>query len=63
MSINKHQVKGRVEEAVGKAKEVVGKAVGNKDLEAKGNVQKNTGAVQAAVGDAAHDIAKAVKTH
>jgi uncharacterized protein YjbJ (UPF0337 family) len=63
MSINKDQVKGRAQEAIGKAKEVVGKAVGNKELEVKGNIQKNIGAVQASVGDAGHDIAKAVKTH
>jgi uncharacterized protein YjbJ (UPF0337 family) len=63
MSINKVQVKGRAEEVVGKVKEVVGKAVGNKELEVKGNIQKNTGAVQASLGDAGHDIAKALKTH
>lgn len=55
MSINKDQVKGRLEEAKGKVKEVVGKVVGNKDLEVKGNIQKNVGAVQASVGDAKED--------
>ena len=52
MGINKDQVQGRIEEAQGKVKEVVGKAVGNKDLEVKGNIQKNVGAVQASIGDA-----------
>jgi uncharacterized protein YjbJ (UPF0337 family) len=61
MSINKDQVKGRAEEAKGKVKEVIGKIVGNKDLEIKGNIQKNIGAVQASVGDAKEDIAKTAK--
>jgi uncharacterized protein YjbJ (UPF0337 family) len=63
MSINKDQVKGRTEEAQGKVKEVAGKLVGNKNLEVKGNIQKNVGAVQAAVGDAKENIAKSVKKH
>ena len=62
MSINKDQVKGRIEEAKGKVKEVAGKVSGNKSLEIRGNVQKNVGAVQASLGDAKRDIARAVKT-
>ena len=58
MSINKDQVKGRADEAVGKVKEVVGAAVGNKELEVKGAIQKNIGIVQAKVGDAKASIAK-----
>lgn len=61
MSINKDQVEGRVEEAKGKAKEVVGQAVGDKELEVKGNIQKNIGAVQAALGDVKSDIEKGKK--
>jgi uncharacterized protein YjbJ (UPF0337 family) len=61
MSINKDQVKERADEAKGKVKEVVDKIVHNKDLEVKGNIQKNVGAVQASVGDAIEDIAKTVK--
>jgi len=62
MGINKDQVKGRIGEIQGKAKEVVGKAVGNKQLEVKGNVQKNVGALQAKVGDVKEDIKKSVKS-
>ena len=62
MSINKDQVKGRAEEAQGKVKEVVGKAVGNKELEAKGSVQKHVGAFQAKAGDLKEDIKKATKS-
>jgi uncharacterized protein YjbJ (UPF0337 family) len=61
MGINKDQVKGRAEEAKGKVKEVIGRVFGNKDLEVKGNIQKNVGAVQALVGDAKEDIAKTAK--
>ncbi len=61
MSINDDQVKGRADEAQGKVKEVVGKVLGNKDLEAKGNIQKNVGSVQASLGDAKEDIKKAFK--
>ncbi|CAN1533806.1 CsbD family protein [Limnohabitans sp. B9-3] len=59
MSINKDQVKGRADQAVGKVKEVVGAAVGNKELELKGAIQKNVGVVQAKVGDIKSSISKA----
>jgi len=61
MSMNKDQVKGRAEEALGKVKEVVGKAVGNKDLEVKGHIQKNFGADQASAGDVKHAVEKETK--
>ena len=51
MGINKDQVKGRVEEAKGTIKEATGKLVGDETLEAKGNIQKNLGKVQARLGD------------
>ncbi len=60
--MNKDQVKGRVEEVQGKIKEGVGKAVGNKDLEDKGNVQKNIGSVHGKLGDLKEHVKKAVKT-
>jgi uncharacterized protein YjbJ (UPF0337 family) len=58
MSINKDQVKGHTNEAAGKVKEVVGSVVGNKELEVKGTIQKNTGIVQAKIGDIKSGIAK-----
>ncbi len=58
MSINKYQVKGRADEAVGKVKEVIGSAVGNKELEVKGIVQKNIGNIQAKIGDVKSRVAK-----
>jgi uncharacterized protein YjbJ (UPF0337 family) len=51
-SMKKEQVTGRAEELKGKVKEVAGKAVGNKTLQAKGKVQKTAGAVKAGYGDA-----------
>ena len=56
MSINKDQVKGRVEEVKGSFKEAAGKVVGDTTLEAKGNIQKNLGKVQAKVGDFKRDL-------
>jgi uncharacterized protein YjbJ (UPF0337 family) len=58
--MNKDQVKGRVEEAKGKVKEVTGKVFGNKEMEVKGNVQKNIGKAQAGVGDLKEDIKDAL---
>jgi uncharacterized protein YjbJ (UPF0337 family) len=51
MSMNKDQVKGQVNQTDGKIKEVVGKAVGNEKLEAKGKVQGVIGEVQTTLGD------------
>jgi uncharacterized protein YjbJ (UPF0337 family) len=56
MSMNKDQVKGRVEETKGTIKEATGKVVGDKTLEAKGNIQKNLGKVQGKFGDVKQDV-------
>jgi uncharacterized protein YjbJ (UPF0337 family) len=58
MSINKDQVKGRANEAIGKVKETVSEVVGNKKLEIKGAIQKNIGIVQSKVGDVKSVITK-----
>jgi uncharacterized protein YjbJ (UPF0337 family) len=58
MSINKDQIKGRANEAIGKVKETVGEVVGNKKLEIKGAIQKNIGVVQSKVGDVKSSITK-----
>lgn len=58
MSINKDQVKGRVNEAIGKVKEIAGEAVGNKKLEPKGAIQKNIGNAQAKAGDIKSTVTK-----
>jgi len=59
MSINKDQVKGRVEEVKGAVKEATGKLVGNPTLEVKGNIEKNLGKAQVKVGEAREDLKKA----
>jgi len=56
--MNKDQVKGRVKKMKGTVKEVAGKLVGDKDLEDKGNVEKNLGKVQAVYGDIKKDVKK-----
>lgn len=53
--MNKDQVTGRVEEAKGAIKEVAGKVLGNKSLEAEGNVQKNLGKAEKTMGDLRED--------
>ena len=56
MGMNKDQVKGRGKEAEGKVQETVGKIIGNKSQEARGNVTKNLGQLQAKVGDVKQDL-------
>jgi uncharacterized protein YjbJ (UPF0337 family) len=59
--MNKDQVKGRVEEAKGKVKEVAGRSVGNPDLEDRGTIQKVGGSLQKNYGDLKEDVKDAVK--
>jgi uncharacterized protein YjbJ (UPF0337 family) len=54
--MNKDQVKGRAEEAKGKVKQATGKAVGDRELEHKGRIQKAGGKIQAGYGDLKEDI-------
>ncbi len=61
MNINKDQIKGRVEEAKGTVKEAAGKLVGDETLEAKGNIQKNLGKVEAKFGDVKQDVKNSYK--
>jgi len=58
--MNEDQVKGRVEEAKGKIKEVAGKAVGNDRLEGEGLVDQATGKVQKNYGDAKEKVKDAL---
>jgi len=61
MSINKDQVKGRIEETKGSIKEATGKLVGDERLETKGNIQKNLGKVQEKLGDIKHNVKDSLK--
>ena len=51
MSINRHQVNGRVKIGKGAIKEATGRLIGNKMLQVKGYIQKNLGKVQEKLGD------------
>jgi uncharacterized protein YjbJ (UPF0337 family) len=61
--MNKDQVKGRAEQAKGTMKEAAGKAVGHRDLEAEGKVDKAAGKVQSTYGDAKEKAKDAAKRH
>jgi uncharacterized protein YjbJ (UPF0337 family) len=56
--MNKDQIKGRAKQRDGKAKEVVGKALGNQKLETKGKIEQVSGKAQAGYGDIKHDLKK-----
>ncbi|MGZ8548946.1 MAG: CsbD family protein [Sulfuricurvum sp.] len=44
--MNKNKIKGQAEEAEGKIKEAVSVLLDDKDMQIKGNVQKNVGKVK-----------------
>jgi uncharacterized protein YjbJ (UPF0337 family) len=56
--MNKDQIKGRIEKAIGKVKEATGRIAGNKTLEQKGKIGKALGSVQAGYGDLKDDLKK-----
>jgi uncharacterized protein YjbJ (UPF0337 family) len=56
--MNKDQIKGRIEKAIGKVKEAAGNIFGNKTLERKGRIGKALGSVQAGYGDLKDDLKK-----
>jgi uncharacterized protein YjbJ (UPF0337 family) len=59
--MNKHQVEGRIKQAKGKGKDVVGKAVGNEQLQRAGTVEKLSGKAEAAYGDLKKEVQKNTK--
>jgi tellurite resistance protein TerC len=58
--MNKDQVKGRIDQAKGTAKNAAGKATGNRDLEQKGSIQKAGGKARAGYGDLKEKIKKTI---
>ncbi len=56
--MNKDQVKGRIKEVLGIAKETTGKLTDKEILEQKGKLQKTAGKVQAGYGDIKDDVKK-----
>ena len=57
-TMNKDQVKGRLQEAKGKIKEVAGKVTGDEKTQVKGNIEKNVGRARATMGDVREDVKK-----
>ena len=58
--MNKDQIKGRVEQAKGSVKENAGKALGDRELQGEGKVDKAAGKAQATYGDAKEKIKGAI---
>jgi uncharacterized protein YjbJ (UPF0337 family) len=56
--MNKDQVKGRLQEAKGKAREVAGKMTGKTSTEIRGKAEQVVGRTRAAYGDAREDSKK-----
>lgn len=56
MAMNKDQIKGRVKKAKGRLKEIVGKAIGNKSLEARGKRETAAGHIQTGYGDVGEEL-------
>ncbi|MDF3888012.1 CsbD family protein [Cupriavidus basilensis] len=56
--MNKDQLKGHIEEAKGKMKEVFGRVSGKETTELKGKVEQVVGKTQAAYGDAKEELKK-----
>jgi uncharacterized protein YjbJ (UPF0337 family) len=65
---NKDEIEGKFDQAKGKTKETIGKAINDRDLEAEGNadrvsgnVQEGFGKVKRNVGEAVEDLGDAIK--
>jgi uncharacterized protein YjbJ (UPF0337 family) len=59
--MNKDQVKGRVDQAIGKAKEVAGRVAGNDKLAVEGLGDQIKGKTQATFGDSKESVKDAAK--
>jgi uncharacterized protein YjbJ (UPF0337 family) len=60
-AMNKEQVKGKLKEAAGETQEQAGKAVGNRDQEARGHAREMEGKLQKKGGDIAEGVKDIVK--
>jgi uncharacterized protein YjbJ (UPF0337 family) len=59
--MSKERIEGAAQKGVGAAKEAVGKAVGNRKLQAKGMADKAAGSAKQAVGKAKDTVHKATR--
>jgi uncharacterized protein YjbJ (UPF0337 family) len=55
-TMNKEQIKGTVKDLTGKAQEAAGKAIDDKEMQAKGLQKQVAGNVEKAVGDAKQGV-------
>ncbi|MCA3781033.1 MAG: CsbD family protein [Burkholderia sp.] len=56
--MNRDQVKGRIAEAKGKLKEMIGRILGNRTTRMRGTVEQVVGKTQALYGDAKAQLKK-----
>lgn len=61
--MDKDRIKGTAQRIKGGLKEVVGKMIGNSKLEADGRIEKATGSVRKAVGEAKDVVRDVAKDH
>jgi uncharacterized protein YjbJ (UPF0337 family) len=54
--MNKDQVQGQFNQAIGHIKETTGKIIGDKTIESKGKIQNYTGIIQERYGDFRADL-------
>ncbi|HFU4240184.1 TPA: CsbD family protein [Streptococcus suis] len=59
--MSEEKVNAKAEELVGGAKNLVGKAIGNKEVEAEGKVEQLAGKAKAAIADAKDAVKGAVE--
>ena len=58
---NRDEVEGKLDQAKGKAKETIGRAINDRDLEAEGNADRVSGNVQEGFGSAKRRVGEAVE--
>jgi len=58
---NRDEVEGKLDQAKGTAKETIGRAINDRDLEAEGNADRVSGNVQEGVGTAKRKVGEAVE--
>jgi uncharacterized protein YjbJ (UPF0337 family) len=58
---NKDELEGKLDQAKGAAKETVGRAINDRDLESEGNADRTGGKVQEGFGQARRKVGEAIE--
>jgi uncharacterized protein YjbJ (UPF0337 family) len=58
---NRDEVEGKLDQAKGAAKETVGRAMNDRDLESEGNADRTSGKVQEGFGQARRKVGDAIE--